>query len=157
MEIGRIGLVSGGKDWAARLITAVTRSEDHHVVIAQDETWCWSAEPTGVKLMRIDHYPRVRWLEPIGTQEQQAQALSFAAAQDGRPYNKAAFVFAGLHALGLVPACAEEPLDRAFSRYGWTCSALVDAAYFSAGVDILPHLPSLFVYPAELARSHATL
>ena len=155
----RIGLVSGGRDWAAKLICRTTRSPYHHVMLARDDEWCLSAEPSGVKPMRIDHFhdpdgigTTVTWLPVIGTPEQRALALAFAEAAVGTRYNKVAFVFAGLHSLGAVPLRAEEPLDRVFSRFGYTCSALVDSAYFAGGIDLLP-CRSLFVYPSELSRA----
>jgi hypothetical protein len=150
--IGRIGLVSGGTDFWARLITVVTGSPVHHAVLDLGDGTCASAEPTGVERLPIEHFERIEWVE-VGTLEQReaAAAAALAIVQRHAPYNKPSFVLAGLNSLGLIPPLVQEPLALLVRRFGYICSSLVDACFLTAGLDLFPG-PSELVWPGELAR-----
>lgn len=150
---GRVGLVSGGTDWAAKLIRLVTRSPIHHVVIGLDDTYCISAEPDMVRRMPTAHYPHIEWLPAQGTPEQQRIIAWFATTLLGQPYNNRGFVLAGLDALGLIPNWARIALAEWGDR-GYTCSQLVDVCHYAADIDLFEG-PSVYTYPAELANLRA--
>ena len=147
---GRIGLVSGGTDWASRLIVKVTGSPIHHAFIDCGDGTCVSAQPDGVKRMKVSDFPDVLWVE-VGTLEQRQAAAKFALTLVNEPYNVPAFILAGLNSMGLVPFAVQPPLAIAVRPFGYICSQLVDAAFYAAGLGLFPG-PSAFVWPGELAR-----
>ena len=150
MARGDILLVSGGTDPAARLIVFVTRSPVHHAAIDLGDGTCISAETDGVQRKPISEFAHVQTLT-VGTPEQRAQAAWFAEGLVKQPYNKAAFILAGLSSLGLIPGFLEQALADLVDGRGYICSSLVDTCYLAAGLDILPG-PSAFTWPGELVQ-----
>lgn len=153
---GHIGLVSGGTDPTAKLINWVTDSPVHHILIGENNEYCISAEPSGVRRMRIDHYNHVEWLPALGTPEQLELVVWHAINLIGTPYNNRAFVLAGLDSLGLIPGILRQPLADWADDYGVTCSGLADLVHTAAGVDLFDG-PSLFTYPAEFVGLKAPI
>lgn len=73
-------------------IERITRSHTHHTVVALDNVWCVSAQPGGVKIVRIDSYPSLVWTRLLYGPGQ-AQAVADAARRlEGRKYNYPALV-----------------------------------------------------------------
>ena len=150
MARGDILLVSEGRDIAARIIVFVTRNPVHHAAIDRGDGTAVSAETTGVCIKPISDFARVQAVT-IGTPEQREQAAWFAEGLVKQPYNKAAFILAGLSSLGLVPRFLEQALADLVDGHGYICSSLVDTVFLAAGVDILPG-PSAFTWPGELVQ-----
>ena len=148
MARGDILLVSGGKDWAARIIVAVTRSPIHHAAIDLGDGTCISAEFNGVQRKSISDFAHVETVSP-GTVEQRNLVAWLAEKHIGQPYNKAAFILAGLNALHLIPSILAQPLADLADGHGVICSSLVDTCYLAAGIDLFPG-PEAFTWPGEL-------
>lgn len=148
MSRGDILLVSQGRDWAARVIVLVTRSPIHHAAIDLGDGTCISAEFHGVERKPITDFAHVQRISP-GTPEQRHLAAWLAEKYIGTPYNRAAFILAGLDALGLIPRILAQPLADWADDHGVICSSLVDTCYLAAGIDLLPG-PSAFTFPGEL-------
>lgn len=130
---GRIGLVSGGRDWHAKRIVQYTHSPFHHVIVALNDEWCVSADRPTISKRPISEFT-VQWLPPIGTDWQQHVAAWHALKLIGQPYNRVSFVLAGARALGLhVPAALSEWAER----FGYDCVMTACAAYQAAGVMLL--------------------
>jgi hypothetical protein len=147
---GRVGLVYGADDWAARIIKVVTHSPIHHAIVDLGDGYCVSAEIDGIKRPPLSQFPNVIWVEP-GTQQQRETAAWFAATLIGTGYNRRAFVLAGLDALHLIPGLLRKPLDDWATEYGYTCSGLVVASFDVAGADWATETPT-YTSPADLAR-----
>lgn len=148
MARGDILLVSEGTDWAARLIVFVTRNPVHHAAIDRGDGTAVSAETTGVCIKPISDFAKVQAVS-IGTPEQREQAAWFAEGLVNQPYNKAAFILAGLSSLGLMPRFLEQALADLVDGHGYICSSLVDTCYLAAGIDLIEG-PSTFTWPGEL-------
>jgi hypothetical protein len=148
--VGRVGLVYGANDIAARIIRVVTHSPIHHSIIDLGDGTCASAELKSIERLPLSQFPNVIWVEP-GTPEQRQSAAWFAASMIGHAYNRPAFVLAGLDALHLVPGLLRKPLDDWATEYGFTCSGLVVASFNAANADWPTETPT-YTSPADLAH-----
>jgi cell wall-associated NlpC family hydrolase len=150
MARGDILLVSGGRDFWARVIVAVTANPIHHAAIDLGDGTCISAEMNGVQRKPISDFAHVDTLS-IGTPEQRNLVAWHAENYIGTRYNQAAFILAGLDALHLIPGIARQPLADLVDDWGVICSSLVDTCYLAAGIDLFPG-PEAFTWPGELGK-----
>jgi hypothetical protein len=153
MARGDILLVSGGRDFWARVIVAVTANPIHHAAIDLGDGTAVSAEMDGVKIVPITNFAHVTVLN-VGPTPEQRDAIIDAAlgyVKRGTRYNRYAFILAGLDALHLIPAIARQPLADLVDDWGVICSSLVDTCYLAAGIDLFPG-PEAFTWPGELGK-----
>ena len=150
MARGDILLVSQGQDFFAKVIRLVTRNPIHHAAIDLGDGTCISAEINGVQRKPNTDFAHVDTLS-IGTPDQRNLVAWLAEQYVGQPYNKRAFVIAGLNAMHLIPAFLAQPLADWADDYGVICSSLVDTCYLAAGIDLFPG-PEAFTWPGELGK-----
>ncbi len=144
---GQIGLRMHGTTLVTKLIEWDTNSSTHHVVVAISETWCVSAEPGGVRLRRIDHYPELIWSHFGLTDAQVAKIIDSALASVGLPYNLAVFPVLLAHRITGLPIPAWLASWLSFRR-NVDCSQMADDIYTGADIHLFNHPPAL-VTPAD--------
>jgi hypothetical protein len=147
MITGQIGLRMHGTTLVTKLIEWDTNSATHHVVVAISKTWCVSAEPGGVRLRRIDHYPELIWSHFGLTDAQIAKIIDAALASVGLPYNLAVFPVLLAHRLTHLPIPMMVVSWLSFRR-NVDCSQMADDIYTAAGIHLFNHPPAL-VTPAD--------
>lgn len=90
---GQVGLRQGAEKWSVGWwIEKITRSKTHHTVVIEDDEYCISAQPHGVKRVRRDSYPALVLTDLAYVGDEGEKVAHAAASMIGTPYNYAALL-----------------------------------------------------------------
>ena len=146
---GQAALIPDGTKPFQRLISAVTGSPMHHVVVAISNHLCVSAEIDGVRLRPVRYFPNAVWSQFRHTRRQRADIALFAFLQVGKPYALFDVILIGV-AILTKTRTPQWLVDRLMNSDRWQCAELADASLQAGGVKLFTDgRPPCAVYPGS--------